>query len=188
MQKKISTSLTDRLTLFLGSVSDLRDPYMMEHSSHVKGLSLQLALQSDFPRSKLKQLAHAAILHDIGKLVISETVINKPTRLTHAEYLMVQQHTILGYELIQPLNLDPLIGDAILHHHENFDGSGYPSGLSGTAITLAARIIRITDMYDALTSERAYRTAYGSEEAASLMKNNSHYFDEFLFGEFLKIL
>jgi len=186
MQK--NKSLTDRLILFLGNVSNLRDPYMLDHSSHVRNLSIQLAQRANFPRNKLKQLAYAATLHDIGKLVICETVINKPARLTHAEYLMVQQHTSLGYKLIQPLDLDPIIGNVILSHHENYDGSGYPEGLKGNAISLAARIIRITDMYDALTSERSYRPAYNSERAFGVMKNKSHYFDPSLFKEFINIL
>jgi HD-GYP domain-containing protein (c-di-GMP phosphodiesterase class II) len=137
-----------------------------------------------------KVLGHAAKLHDIGKVAISDSVISKPSRLTRAEYLMVQQHTILGYQLLQPMKIDPVITGAILSHHENYDGSGYPEGLKGEAIPLAARLIRIADFYDALTSRRSYRNgpALSTAEALDVLQENRRCFDPSLFSAFVEMI
>jgi putative nucleotidyltransferase with HDIG domain len=180
--------LANTLIQLLSEVASLRDPYIMDHSRRVQSLSIQLAQRIKLSAAQIKQVGYAAILHDIGKLAISEAVINKATHLTQAEYFMVQQHTSLGYKLMQPLNFYPLIGDGILYHHENFDGSGYLSGLSGEAIPLVARIIRITDMYDALTNARPYRIAFDSQAAVAIIQKDQHCFDPSLLGEFFKTL
>jgi putative nucleotidyltransferase with HDIG domain len=143
-------SIVDSLILFLGKVVSLKSPYTMNHSNHVRNLTLTLARQIGFSPDRCKALEYAAILHDIGKIAISEYVINKPTMLTELEMSMMQQHTILGHKLIQSLCLDQLIGEVILYHHENYDGSGYPEGLKGDQIPLAARLVRVTDTFDAM--------------------------------------
>lgn len=181
-------SMVDNLILFLGKVVSLKSPYTMNHSNHVRSLTLLLARQIEFPASQFKILGHAAALHDIGKIAISEYVINKPTLLTEVEELMIRQHTALGYRSIQPLHLDPLIGDVIRYHHENYDGSGYLEGLKGGEIPLAARMVKITDAYDAMTSLRPYRTAYTSAQAIELLKEECHHFDPWLLDEFLKMI
>jgi putative nucleotidyltransferase with HDIG domain len=179
--------LLDELILFLGKLADLRDPYISDHVTHVRDLSVELAVRIDFPSGKIKALSHAALLHDIGKLVLPEQIINKSSRLTEAEYLMVQQHTVLGYKLITPLEMDEMVGGAILSHHENFDGSGYPYGLSGEAIPLEARIVRIADFYDALICQRPYREAFTAGSALDLLLKNRRCFDPFLLDAFLHI-
>jgi len=180
-------SILDNLILFLGRVVSLKSPYTMNHSNNVRNLSMQLAQRLEYPLESLKALEYAAALHDIGKIGVSEYVINKPTLLTELEELMMQQHTVLGKKLIQPLHLDPLISDVVLFHHENFDGSGYPDGIKGEQIPLAARIVRIADTYDAMTSERPYRTAYSHKQAVELLKGNCQCFDPFILEEFLKM-
>lgn len=147
----------NELTQLLIRIVDLHDPSAEKHSKGVAELSAELAERINMGVEERKILQHAAILHDIGKVAINESVINKPSLLTRAEYSMVQQHTILGYKLLQPLKIDAVITATILSHHENYDGSGYPEGLKGEAIPLSARLIRITDFYDALTSHRSYR-------------------------------
>jgi len=180
-------SILDNLILFLGRVVSLKSPYTMNHSNNVRNLSLQLAQRVEYPMESLKALEYAAALHDIGKIAVSEYVINKPTLLTELEELMMQQHTVLGKKLIQPLQLDPLIGDVVLFHHENFDGSGYPNRLKGEQIPLAARIVRIADTYDAMASARPYRTAYSHEQALELLKDNCQCFDPLLLDAFLEM-
>jgi len=177
----------DKLILFLDQLAAVCDPYISDHSTHVRDLSVQLAVQVKFPSKKLKALSHAALLHDIGKVVLPEQIINKPSRLTEAEFLMVQRHTVLGHKLLRPLEMDVMIGNATLYHHENFDGSGYPSGLSGEAIPLEARIIRITDFYDALVCSRSYRGAFSTEAAHDLLMKNHQYFDPALLEKFFCI-
>jgi putative nucleotidyltransferase with HDIG domain len=177
----------EKLILFLDQLAAVCDPYIADHSTHVRDLSIQLAMQVNFPSKKLIALSHAALLHDIGKVVLPEYIINKSSRLTEAEYSMVQRHTVLGHKLLQPLEMDGIIGNAILYHHENFDGSGYPTGLSGEAIPLEARIIRITDFYDALVCPRSYRGAFTPKAAQDLFLKNRHYFDPVLLEAFLRI-
>jgi len=127
----------------------------------------------------------ASLIHDIGKIGINETVLNKPTLLTEAEFVMIKCHTTLGKKLIEPLALDSLLTEAVMCHHENYDGTGYPDGLRGEDIPLIARIIRIADYFDALTTSRPYRGALSVREAIKIMKKNRHCFDPEIFSYFL---
>ncbi len=180
----------NELTQLLVRIVDLRDPSAEKHSEGVGELSAELAGRINMDVEERKVLQHAAILHDVGKVAITDSVIHKPARLTRAEYLMVQQHTVLGYNLLQPLKIDTVITATILSHHENYDGSGYPEGLKGEAIPLAARLIRIADFYDALTSHRPYRdkVIYNSTEALDVLQENRHCFDPFLFDTFVEMI
>jgi HD-GYP domain-containing protein (c-di-GMP phosphodiesterase class II) len=162
---------------FLTRLIGLRDPHASGHSHHVRDLAYTLGQQVDLSPERLSLLGFAARIHDIGKIAINEFIINKPGRFTEAEYIMVQQHSMLGAKLIENLELDPLIPEIILDHHENFDGTGYPGGKKGEGIPLEARIIRITDTYDALTSDRGYRPAYTHPEAVRIMEGDQHCFD-----------
>lgn len=172
---------------FLTRLIGLRDPHASGHSHHVRDLAYLLGQQVDLPSKKLDMLGFAARIHDIGKIAINEFIINKPGRFTEAEYIMVQQHAMLGSRLIESLGLDPTIPEIILYHHENYDGSGYPEGLKGEEIPLEARIVRITDTYDALTSDRGYRPAYTLGEAIRIMEKDRHCFDPQLLEVFFKM-
>lgn len=172
---------------FLTRLIGLRDPHASGHSHHVRDLAYTLGQQIDLTSEQLDLLGFAAQIHDIGKIAINEFVINKPGRFTEAEYIMVQQHSMLGSRLIESLDLDPLIPAIILSHHENFDGTGYPHGIKGEAIPLEARIIRITDTYDALTSDRGYRPAYEHNKAIQIMEEDRHCFDPNLLDMFFKL-
>ena len=178
------------LTHLLVRIAELRDPNAEKHSEGVAELSAELAGRINMNVEERKVLQHAAKLHDVGKVAISDSVISKPSRLTRAEYLMVQQHTVLGYQLLKPMKINAVITASILSHHENYDGSGYPEGLKGEAIPLAARLIRIADFYDALTSHRSYRnnSAYSSVEALDVLQENRHCFDPSLFSTFIEMI
>lgn len=178
------------LTHLLVRIADLRDPNAGKHSAGVAELCAELAGRIKLDRKERQALQHAAQLHDVGKIAINDSVINKPSRLTRAEYLMVQQHTILGYQLLQPMKINTVITTAILSHHENYDGSGYPEGLKGEAIPLAARLIRIADFYDALTSHRSYRdnAVYDPAKALAVLEENRHCFDPSLFKIFVEMI
>lgn len=178
--------MADLLT-FLTRLIGLRDPHASRHSHHVRDLAYSLGQQVDLSPDQLDILGFAAGIHDIGKMAINEFVINKPGRFTEAEYIMVQQHSMLGAKLIESLELDPLIPQIIMDHHENFDGTGYPHGKKGEAIPLEARIIRITDTYDALTSDRGYRPAYTHREAVQIMEQDQHCFDPQILEVFFKM-
>ncbi len=172
----------------LSKIVTLTSPYTMDHLNHVRDLSLMLARRIKFPVEQLKSLEYAAVLHDIGKIAIGEYVVNKPTRLTQTEDSMMRQHPLWGHTIVQSLLFDPLVCDVILYHHENYDGSGYPVGLSGDKIPLAARIVRTTDSYDAMTSGRPYHSPCSSRQAVELLKKDSRYFDPALLNEFLTTL
>ncbi len=178
------------LTQLLVRITDLRDPAAEKHSEGVAELSTDLARRINMSVEEREALQHSAILHDVGKVAINESVINKPTRLTRAEYTMIQQHAVLGYELLQPMKINNLITTAILSHHENYDGSGYPEGLKGDTIPLAARLIRIADFYDALTGHRSYRdkVKFDSAEALEVLRDNRHCFDPALFDIFIVMM
>jgi putative two-component system response regulator len=172
---------------FLTSIIGLRDPHGKGHSNQVRELSSAFGRQVKMTSAQIETLAFAAEIHDIGKIAINEFIINKPGRFTEAEYLMVQHHAQLGANLIETLGLDSLIPRIILHHHENFDGSGYPHKLKGDQIPLESRIIRITDMYDALTSDRGYRSAYSVRKALAIMEQEHQSFDPELLEVFFKM-
>lgn len=172
---------------FLTSIIGVRDPHGKGHSNHVMKLSSAFGRKVDLTSAQIETLSFAAEIHDIGKIAINEFIINKPGRFTEAEFLMIQHHSQLGANLIETLGLDPLIPLIILHHHENFDGSGYPHKLKGDQIPLESRIIRITDSYDALTSNRGYRSAYTHKKALAVMEQEHDFFDPQLLEVFFKM-
>jgi HD-GYP domain-containing protein (c-di-GMP phosphodiesterase class II) len=172
---------------FLTSIIGLRNPHDKGHANHVKEFSSAFGRKLDMNSAQIETLAFAAEIHDIGKIAINEFIINKPGRFTEAEYLMVQHHSQLGANLIETLGLDQPIHKIILHHHENFDGSGYPLRLKGEQIPFESRIIRITDTYDALTSNRGYRRAYTHKKALSIIEQDYHLFDPRLLEIFFKM-
>ncbi len=177
----------NKTIIFLEKLIGVRDAHGNLHGQNVNLLASALARKVDFPSRDLVNLEYAATIHDIGKITVNEFVVNKAGRLTEAEYIMIQQHTALGYKLLKPLELPALVMDVILSHHENYDGTGYPNGLAGTKIPLAARIIRITDTYDALTSDRGYRPAYTRKKALDIMSADAKSFDPELLEIFFRM-
>jgi putative nucleotidyltransferase with HDIG domain len=175
-----------RVVDLMGTAIELRDPYTKGHSDHVAEITLNIA-ESGFPDqfTDLEAVRMAAIIHDVGKIAVNEIILNKPTLLTEAEFEMIKSHTFLGSKLITHFDFDPILNDAILRHHENFDGSGYPDGLKGNEIPLIARIIRVADYFDALTSCRPYRPALQVDEAINIMRKKRHFFDPDIFNIFL---
>jgi len=175
----------ERVVKLMSNAIELRDPYTKGHSDVVAQITTQIAqnLFGDiFPN--IDSVSHSALVHDIGKIAIPETVLNKPTLLTEAEYEMIKCHTILGARLVEPIAINNLFVEAILFHHEDFDGGGYPKGLQGKDIPLIARIIRMADYFDALTSNRPYRQRHEVKEALDVMNKNRHCFDPQIFEYF----
>ncbi|MBI5866409.1 MAG: HD domain-containing protein, partial [Planctomycetes bacterium] len=120
------------------------------------------------------ELGWAGRLHDVGKIGIAERILNKPGDLTEVEFEQIKQHPRLSYEMLRPVSsLGPNLLDAVLHHHEDYDGSGYPDGLAGESISLGARILRIVDVFDALTSTRPYRAGKTVEQPLSIIADGA---------------
>ncbi|GGO36521.1 HD-GYP domain-containing protein [Deinococcus humi] len=147
-----------------------------EHDRRVMDLSLKLAEAAGLLQGAwdVRQIVWAALLHDIGKAAISARILDKPGALTPTEFKVIQQHPSLGHRLARtaPQVNHEILG-AILHHHERWDGEGYPLGLIGESIPLLARIIKVTDVYDALVSDRPYRPAWTNDEATAYLLQHS---------------
>jgi len=170
-------------------VAESRDPYTMKHSAKVTRYAVMLAENLKLSKKEKENIRIAAMFHDIGKIGIKTEVLMKPSSLDADEYEQVKQHPILSVEIIRPIKPLAELIPVIRHHHENFDGSGYPYGLKGKDIPLGARILAIADVYDALTSDRSYRKAYSSTAALKIMAEDSGVkFDPGILKEFVKCM
>jgi len=149
---------------------EAKDVYTRGHSERVSRLSMQMGRQLGLQGDELESLRWASILHDIGKIGIPETILNKPGRLTDEEFEVIKVHPAKGFEILKPVEQLASSLPGILHHHERFDGKGYPNGLAGEQIPLAARIIAVADTFDAISSTRSYRSAKSYYKALSIVK------------------
>ena len=164
----------DRVARFRAAASlaravDSRDAYTGSHSDRVASLSAQIAERLGLSADEIELTRLAGSLHDLGKLAIPEEILRKPASLTDAERLVLERHPQIGYRMLESLGVDP-IADWVLHHHERWDGSGYPDGLAGDRIPLGARIIFVADAFDAMTSDRLYRPALSVDNAVAEME------------------
>ncbi len=173
----------------LVSVINAKDRYTYGHSERVTHYSHKIANELGLSEEEMRWVDYASFLHDIGKIEIDRDILNKPSSLTEAEWSIVKQHTIWGSDMVKPLaQLRPIV-PIIRHHHENYDGSGYPDGLSGEDIPVISRIIRIADSYDAMTSNRPYRSNLSSDEALlEMRKNAGSIYDGVLLAVFERVL
>jgi putative two-component system response regulator len=166
-----------------------KDPYTSGHSERVSYYSDFLCKKLSLSSNDRSEIQIASYLHDIGKVGISDRFINKRGSLNSTDWAIIKQHTKKSVELLSPLKLAPNILAYIQHHHEHYDGMGYPDGLAGEQIPLGARIIAISDSYDSMTSERPYRKPLGNGEAVNeLTKYTGKQFDPELVTLFLDIL
>jgi diguanylate cyclase (GGDEF)-like protein/putative nucleotidyltransferase with HDIG domain len=153
-----------RAAASLARAVDARDVYTGSHSQRVAELAARTARRLGLPDEEVELTRLAASLHDLGKLAIPEEILRKPGPLTEPERIVLERHPQIGFRMLESLGVDP-VADWVLHHHERWDGSGYPDGVSGERIPLGARIIFVADAYDAMISERVYRRRVSPEEA-----------------------
>lgn len=162
----MSTATSDEVGLELAArlrlACEAHEPDIAAHLERVSHYSCLLARLYGLPEEQVRLLHHAAPLHDIGKIGLPTELLTKPERLTDDEMALVQSHTVIGHRILDGSRFEVLQCAAriALHHHESWDGHGYPHGLAGTAIPLDARIVAVADVYDALTSQRAYKPAW----------------------------
>jgi diguanylate cyclase (GGDEF)-like protein/putative nucleotidyltransferase with HDIG domain len=153
-----------RAAASLARAVDARDAYTGSHSERVADLAARLAMRLGVDREQVELTRLAGSLHDLGKLAIPEEILRKPGPLSETERLVLERHPQIGFRMLESLGVDP-VADWVLHHHERWDGSGYPDGLPGDDIPLGARIIFVADAYDAMTSDRVYRDRLTDDEA-----------------------
>ena len=150
----------------LGLALEYRDDDTKGHTDRVTRLALQTASEMGLAEADIAALRWGAYLHDIGKIAIPDAILHKPGKLDEAEWQAMKTHTTVGHTFADRLSfLPPEALEVVRHHHERWDGRGYPAGLAGEAIPLLARVFTVVDVYDALTSERPYKRAWTHGEA-----------------------
>jgi putative nucleotidyltransferase with HDIG domain len=168
---------------------DLRDRDTEGHTERVTDMTIKLARRLGLGEAELIHVRRGAILHDIGKMAIPDSILLKPGPLTSPEWEIIRQHPRYAYELLSPISFLGQAIDIPHYHHEKWDGSGYPNGLKENQIPLHARLFAVIDVYDALTSQRPYRSAWSKQKAIDYIRDQKgKQFDPAIIPEFLKTL
>jgi putative nucleotidyltransferase with HDIG domain len=173
----------------LARAVDAKSSWTAGHSERVAKLALKIGQALELNAAELENLHRAALLHDIGKIGISASILNKPGKLTDEEYAKMKNHPQLGARILEPIGAYASVIPLVLQHHERIDGKGYPNGLKGDEISLGGRIIAVADVYDAVTISRPYRAGWPIERAVDLIKNGSgDQFDPKVVAAFLEVM
>ena len=184
--RKIRSSFLNAIAA-LACALEAKDKYTSGHSQRVTEIAVAIAQKIDMPRDMVEKIRLAGLIHDIGKIGIRESVLDKPGKLTDEEYQHIKSHPELGERILAPIVEDREIMDMVRHHHERYDGRGYPDGLEAEQIPAGARIMAVADSYDAMTSDRPYRQAMSAEEAcAEIQRCRDSQFDTDVVDAFLK--
>ncbi len=173
LEQKVEDQAGKLRTSFLGAVTALayaleaKDRYTSGHSQRVSEISVDVARELGIPIEEAEKIRVAGLVHDIGKIGIRESVLNKAGKLTEEEYRQVKSHPATGERILTPIMDTVEILKIVRHHHEHYDGTSYPDGLAGEEIPLGARILALADSYDAMTSERPYRKSMSEDTAVA---------------------
>jgi putative nucleotidyltransferase with HDIG domain len=186
----ITESVTANPSMFLGLTRlKNKDEYTYMHSVAVCALMVSFGRRLELDDAALRTLGMGGLLHDVGKMVIPGEILNKPGKLTAEEWTLVKTHCERGYDMLKGGEGVPdVVLDICLHHHEKIDGTGYPFGLAGDQLSLPARMGAICDIYDALTSNRIYKSAWTPEEAVTQMRNWHGHLDQGLMFNFVQTI
>lgn len=152
------------MTRALAAAIEAKDTYTRGHCQRVSAYAVAMGTRLGLPETTMRDLELAAILHDIGKIGIDEAILTKPSRLTFEEMRVMHQHPVIGERILQSVEILRPIASYIVHHHEHYDGKGYPNGAKGEGIPLIGRILALVDAYDSMTSHRPYRASLPDEE------------------------
>ena len=172
LTKRTNQSLIEAVFAFAKTI-ELKDQYTGEHVEKTMQYATEIAEALNLADDEIECIKQAAVLHDLGKIGISEKILVKKSRLTKEEFEEIKKHPQIGVDIIRPIKFLHNIIPLILYHHERWDGKGYPNGLKGEEIPIGARIVAIADVYQALTSNRPYRKAYSEEETLKIIKKGS---------------
>lgn len=183
-QVKRLNEMNQSMVETLATIVEFRDCESGEHVKRISSLTRalmaevsQMYPEYSMPKSEIEKVAMSSVLHDVGKISIPDQILNKPGRLTNEEFEIMKQHTTLGSEMLQKISNIMEDGiynysyDICRHHHERWDGRGYPDGLSGDDISIWAQVVSVADVYDALTAERVYKKAFSHEKAVDMINN-----------------
>ncbi|MFN6991267.1 MAG: HD-GYP domain-containing protein [Fervidobacterium sp.] len=170
-------------------ILEYHDPYTKGHSRNVANLSSLLAEKLGLPDSTIKKTYWAGLVHDIGKIVVPSSILNKEGKLTLEEFEVIKKHPVYGHDFLSTSSELRELARYVLHHHERWDGKGYPSGLSGDEIPLISRIITVVDAWDAMTSDRPYRKGLSLEQAKQeLFEHSGMQFDPNIVKAFIELI
>ena len=174
----------------LAQAIDSRDHYTHSHSENVARFAVTIAGEMKLSSKDIEMLREASELHDLGKIGIEDSILTKPGALTPQEWEVMKRHPVMGAKILEPLTFLHSVINLVLQHHEHYDGTGYPEGRKGDAILLGARILHLSDAYEAMTSARSYRKVPLSKEAAvqEIKRNNGTQFDPKVVEAFLKVV
>ena len=167
-----------------------KDPYTHGHCERLSEYSARLGEHLGFSEDQIIALRRAGVVHDVGKIAVPDAILLKPGKLTAEEWMLIYEHPVVGERICEPLKSFRLVLPIIRHHHEKFDGSGYPDRLRGEAIPVTARVLQIVDVYDALTTERPYKHAFSITDALQTMKQEvgKGWWDPHIFHQFEQLV
>ena len=173
--KRLTDDLESAESLFLtlGRFIEARDPYTVNHCDRLAQYATALGSSLNLDPSELDALYRGAFIHDIGKIAIPDRILLKKGKLTRTEYDLMKTHPIIGDDLCRTVRLLEAVRPIVRHHHERLDGRGYPDGLAGDEIPLLARIVKVVDVFDALTTDRPYRKALTMDAALEIMRGDA---------------
>lgn len=184
-KEKEFTQLNLRLIETLAVAIEFRSGETGNHVNNISNLTYKILLKlrnanykecGQLSDEEIKEISYAAMLHDVGKIAIPDSILNKPGKLTKEEFEIIKTHTTSGYDLLNKIGINSKViqiaTDIAKHHHERWDGRGYPDGLKENEISTFAQVVGIIDVYDALTQERCYKKAFSKEKAIDMIKNN----------------
>lgn len=188
-RKKNIEEMSLQLMQMLSTTIEAKDEYTKGHSHRVAEYSVLIARELGWNEKELSNLKNAAHLHDIGKIAIPDTILNKPSKLSEEKFSIIKEHTIIGANILKNISLIDHVQEIVRNHHERYDGNGYPDGLKGKEIPLHARIVTVADSYDAMSSQRIYRNQLPPEKIIQELENNKGtQFDPEITDIFLKLL
>ena len=187
LRENVERNLVDTITAFVNAIES-KDRYLKGHSARVALYSVEIAQTLGMTTELVEVVRRGAMLHDLGKLSIMDTILRKPERLTPEEFTIIKSHPMVGAKILEPLRFLARETCAVRHHHERFDGAGYPDGLRGEDIPYVARVVTVADVFDAITSNRPYRTAMALDEAREeISKGIGSHFDPAVAEAFLRV-
>jgi putative nucleotidyltransferase with HDIG domain len=187
LREHVERNLVDTITAFVNAIES-KDPYLKGHSARVGLYAAEIAEWLAMAPDMVDVVRRGALLHDLGKLSIMDTILRKPERLTAEEFTIIKSHPVVGAKILEPLRFLARENCAVRHHHERWDGTGYPDGLGGEDIPLVARVVTVADVFDAITSNRPYRTALALDEAREeIARGIGSHFDPAVAAAFMRI-